>query len=111
MEGHSQATEENGSRIARERLMTDLGAIAADVEALLEGTADYTSEQAKETRARLSAALEKAKATCQEFQAQGVESAKAAVKKADQTIRAHPYEAIGIAFGVGVLLGALLRRR
>jgi ElaB/YqjD/DUF883 family membrane-anchored ribosome-binding protein len=69
------------------------------------------SDKAKETRARLAAALEKARATYQEFQAQDVESAKAAVSKADQTIRAHPYEAIGIAFGIGILLGALLRRK
>jgi ElaB/YqjD/DUF883 family membrane-anchored ribosome-binding protein len=30
---------------------------------------------------------------------------------ADETIRAHPYESLAVALGVGVLLGALLRRR
>jgi ElaB/YqjD/DUF883 family membrane-anchored ribosome-binding protein len=103
--------EEDRSRIARERLMADLGAIAADVEALLRVTVDDTSDKAKETRARLTAALEKARATCQELQSQGVASARAAVNKADQAIRAHPYEAIGIALGAGILLGALLRRK
>jgi len=29
---------------------------------------------------------------------------------ADSAIRAHPYESLAIALGVGVLLGALLRR-
>ena len=33
-----------------------------------------------------------------------IEAAKAAAKKADTTIRAHPYESIGIAFGVGTNL-------
>ena len=103
--------EEDRSRIARELLMADLGAIAADVEALLRVTADDTSDKAKETRARLTAALEKARTTCQELQSQGVASARAAVNKADQAIRAHPYEAIGIALGAGILLGALLRRK
>ena len=111
MESHLPPLEENHSRIARERLLADLGAIAADAEALLQATVGDASDQAKETRARLTAALEKAKATYQEFQAQGVESAKAAVNQADQTIRAHPYEALGIAFGRGILLGALLRRK
>ena len=111
MESTLPPLEEDRSRIARERLMADLGAIAADVEALLRATADDTSDQAKETRARLTAALEKAKATCQELQSQGVESVKAAVNKADQDIRAHPYEAIGVALGAGILLGALLRRK
>jgi len=47
----------------------------------------------------------------QEFKAEQIDSAKAAISKADQTIRAHPYEAIGIAFGIGILLGAFLRRK
>lgn len=32
-------------------------------------------------------------------------------RQADDTIRSHPYESIAIAVGVGVLLGALLRRK
>ncbi len=34
----------------------------------------------------------------------------AGAKQADTTIRAHPYESLAIALGVGVLLGAVLRR-
>ncbi|HVW20030.1 MAG TPA: hypothetical protein VHC86_02350 [Opitutaceae bacterium] len=30
---------------------------------------------------------------------------------ADETIRSHPYESLAVALGVGVVLGALLRRR
>ena len=103
--------EENRSQISRERVMADLAALAADAEALLRATADDVSDKAKETRARLAAALEKTKATCQEYQAQAVESAQAALNKADQTIRTHPYQSIGIAFGIGVLLGVILRRK
>lgn len=91
--------------------MEDLKALASDAEALLRATADDASDKAKEARARMTAALEKAKATCEDLQAQSVETAKAAVKNTDDTIRAHPYESIGIAFGVGLLLGALLRRK
>jgi ElaB/YqjD/DUF883 family membrane-anchored ribosome-binding protein len=68
-------------------------------------------DRSRIARARLAAALEKAKATCQELQSQGIESAKAALNRADQTTRAHSYEAIGIALGAGILLGALLRRK
>jgi len=34
----------------------------------------------------------------------------AGAKQADTTIRAHPYESIAIALGIGVLLGVFLRR-
>jgi len=111
MKPPAPSAEENRGQISRERVMADLAALAADAEALLRATAEDVSDKAKETRARVAAALEKAKATYQEYQAQGIESAQAAISKADQTIRTHPYQSIGIAFGVGILLGALLRRK
>lgn len=101
----------NSTQAARDRVLDDLKTLAADAEALLFATADDASAKAKEARARLTAGLEKAKSTYEEFQAQGIESAKVALKKADDTIRSHPYESVGIAFGVGVLLGVLLRRK
>jgi len=111
METHFPRTNEAHSRLARERVMADLRALAEDAEFLLQATADDASDKAKEARSRVTAALEKAKSTCLEWQDQSIESAKAAVKTADDTIRTHPYESIGIAFGVGVLLGVLLRRK
>jgi ElaB/YqjD/DUF883 family membrane-anchored ribosome-binding protein len=57
------------------------------------------------------AALERAKTTYADFQERGLESARAAASKADDTIRMHPYESIGVAFGLGILIGVLLRRR
>ena len=110
METHFPDMDDAHSRLARERVMADLRALAADAEALLRATADDAGEKAKEARERLTAALAKARATCEEWQAQGLESARAAAKKADDTIRAHPYESIAIGFGVGLLLGALLKR-
>lgn len=78
---------------------------------LLRATSDDVGDKVKEARARISDALARAKTTCADLQNQGVESVKAAAKKTDDTIRAHPYESIAVAFGVGVLLGVLFRRK
>jgi ElaB/YqjD/DUF883 family membrane-anchored ribosome-binding protein len=59
-----------------------------------------------ELRARLEAATEKAKEVCKKLQEQTV----AAAKATDQAVREHPYQAIGIAFGVGLLVGVLAMR-
>ena len=59
-----------------------------------------------ELRAKLEAATEKAKEVCNRLQEETV----AAAKATDKTIREHPYQAIGIAFGVGVLVGGLAGR-
>ncbi len=59
-----------------------------------------------ELRAKLDAATEKAKALYQALQDKTV----AAAKATDEAVREHPYQAIGIAFGLGVLIGVLATR-
>ena len=92
---------------ANERLASDLKAVVRDAEELMKATAGQAGEKISEVRKRLATALESAKATCHRLEEKTI----AAAKATDQTIRDHPYESIGIAFGVGVLLGALINRR
>jgi ElaB/YqjD/DUF883 family membrane-anchored ribosome-binding protein len=58
-------------------------------------------------RANLENVIEKAKEACERLQNQTA----AAAKATDKTIREHPYEALGVAFGLGVLIGVLVTRR
>ena len=71
----------------------------------MEATEHGNSEKG-ELRARLEAATEKAKEVCNRLQEETV----AAMKATDKAVREHPYQAIGIAFGVGVLIGVLVAR-
>ncbi len=111
METHFENIELAHSSLARERVVADLRALVRDSESLLKATAGDVTEKAKEARARLTTALERAKSTCDELQRQAVAAARAAAKKADSAIREHPYESIGLAFGIGLLIGLLARRR
>lgn len=90
-----------------EKLMADLKTVTHDAEAILKATAGQTGEKMGELRARLSSALESAKATCARVQEKTV----AGARVADKTIREHPYESIGTAFGIGLLIGVLVGRR
>jgi len=65
--------------------------------------------EAGKTMARLEGMIEKAKKVCDRLQEQTVVAAKAS----DKAIREKPYHAIGVALGVGLLVGVLvmLRRR
>ena len=92
---------------ANEQLTTDLKVVVRDAEDLLKATAGEAGEKVKEVRGRLARALESAKATCARLQDRTVQAAKAT----DHIIREHPYESIGIAFGVGLLIGVLAGRR
>lgn len=88
-------------------LVQDLKAVMRDAEALLHATANDASEKAREARVRLTEALSRAKANCLELE----QKAAVAAKAADKVIRNHPYQSIGIAFGVGLLLGVLASRK
>ena len=93
-------------RQANQRLVTDLRLIVRDAEELLEVTAGQAGQKVKEVRNRLTAALDSARTTCEQLQEKTVEATKAT----DQMVREHPYESIGISFGVGLLIGVLVGR-
>ena len=95
MNKHTQATS------------NDLGSLAEDARALMAATADVAGEKVGEARKRLAAALARGKEICGRVQEQAVEG----VQAADAVVHEHPYQAIGIAFGVGALIGYLAARR
>lgn len=111
METYFPDTEMPHTRIAGQRVVADVKALITDSEALLRATASDVSEKGRAARARLAAAVERAKITCAEIQERGLETAREAVKRTDETIRARPYESMAVAFGVGIVIGILLRRR
>jgi ElaB/YqjD/DUF883 family membrane-anchored ribosome-binding protein len=95
MNKHTQATS------------NDMGTLAEDARALMAATADVAGEKVGEARKRLTAALESAKEIAGRVREKAVEGAKAT----DEAVREHPYQAIGIALGVGAFIGFLAARR
>ena len=85
----------------------DMGTLAEDARALMAATADVAGEKVSEARKRLAAALERANEIYVRFKEKAVEGAKAT----DQAVHGHPYQAIGIAFGLGAIVGYLAARR
>ena len=85
----------------------DAGQLVEDAQALLAATAHIAEEKVVAARKRLEAAIEQGRDMLDDLKDRAVASAKAA----DETIREHPYESIGVALGVGLLLGYLIGRR
>jgi ElaB/YqjD/DUF883 family membrane-anchored ribosome-binding protein len=88
-------------------IVDDMGTLAEDARALMAATADVAGEKVADARKRLAAALDNAKDIAGRVRDKAVEGAQAA----DEAVREHPYQAIGIAFGVGALIGYLAMRR
>lgn len=99
------------SAAQKDQLMSDLKRVLADAEALLAATAGDASEEMLRLRDRVSATLSQAKTGLINAQAAMVDKAKVAAKATDEYVHDHPWKSIGLAAGVGLLVGALIGRR
>ncbi len=90
-----------------DQLIRDLKLIVRDGQDLLKATAGDASDKAREMRAKVSSAIDSAKETCERLEEKAIAGAKAT----DKVIREHPYQSIGVAFGVGLLIGVLVTRK
>jgi ElaB/YqjD/DUF883 family membrane-anchored ribosome-binding protein len=85
----------------------DVGTLLEDAKDLIAATVHVAGDKVREARERLATALESVKKIGDRVRLQTGEAAEAT----DEAVREHPYMAIGIAFGVGALLGILVGRR
>jgi len=88
-------------------LVSDLKTVTKDAEELLKTVSGEKGNGSQEIRMRLSSAIESAKATYRRMEEKAVAGAKAT----DKVIRDHPYESLGVAFGLGLLVGVLVTRK
>jgi ElaB/YqjD/DUF883 family membrane-anchored ribosome-binding protein len=95
------------NKSSAEHLLDDLTAVIRDAEGLLKATASQTGEKVAEVRARAEETVRQAKARLAGFEDQAREAA----GEADKFVRGNPWQAVGIAAAVGLVLGVLISRR
>jgi ElaB/YqjD/DUF883 family membrane-anchored ribosome-binding protein len=89
-----------------QKLRDDMIVLAEEARHLLNATSDVAGAGVVEARKRLHAALDQGSEAYGRVREKAMESARAA----DQTVREHPYQSIGIALGIGALVGFLISR-
>jgi ElaB/YqjD/DUF883 family membrane-anchored ribosome-binding protein len=95
----------------RTKLVDEFSAVLNEAEDMLSRAANETGERAKDLRSQVEAKLLKAKLRLQEIEGQAVDRAKEAARATDDFVHEHPWQSIGIAAAIGVLVGLLLNRR
>jgi len=103
--------EINMEHITSEKLMQDMRVVVADAEDLLKATAGQTGERIEKIRAKAEESLRTARNRMQIAGKAVQESATEAVQTVDDQVRKNPWTAVGIAAGVGLVLGIVLGRR
>ena len=81
-------------------MLDDLRALIADAEELLRATAEQNGPRVQEARERAEESLRNAR-----------ERLEGAGRELDARVREHPWAAVGVAAGVGLVIGILLRRK
>jgi ElaB/YqjD/DUF883 family membrane-anchored ribosome-binding protein len=82
-----------------------------DVEELLRRVSNVGDQEISRLRYRVESSIDHARAATREGARMAVESTRKAARVTDEYVHDNPWKAIGITAVVGVLLGALLRRK
>ena len=98
-------------QLSASQLIDDLTAVIKDAESLLRVTAAQTGDKVEEIRARAEETVRNAKARLGEVEEQALERAREFAGEADEYVRGNPWQAVGIAAGIGLVIGMLMSRR
>lgn len=96
---------------SQHRLVSAIRSEISDAEELLSATADQVGEKISRLRTRIEGRLREARVRLADAETLLVEKTKAAARAADDYVHESPWTAIGLAAGVGVLVGLALGRR
>lgn len=89
----------------------DMKTLVKDAQDLFREASLVTGEKAEELRAKGLALLDTAMEKAQEIQTVAVEKGKVAAQSTDEFVHEHPWKAVGIAAGIGLLVGLLISRK
>ncbi len=97
--------------VATEKLAQDLKIVIADAEDLLRATASQAGEKVAAAREKIQGSLHHAKKKLAEVEDVLIDTGKQAARATDEYVHDHPWRAVGIAAGIGFVIGMLIGRR
>lgn len=99
------------STVTKEKLVADLKLVIADADELLRATANQAGEKVGELRVRMQENLTSARHKLADAEAALKEKSREVARATDDYVHDHPWKSIGVAAGVGLLVGLLIGRR
>jgi ElaB/YqjD/DUF883 family membrane-anchored ribosome-binding protein len=92
-------------------LLKDFNAVVNEGEQLLKSVVDEGGDKANALRAKMESNLKAAKERLRDIEETAIETTKTAVRATDTYVHENPWRAIGVAVGIGAVIGLLLNRR
>ena len=101
----------NDANVSKDKIVEDFRAVVADAEELLRATANQAGEKVAAARERIQDSLHKAKVKLAEAEDVIVQRSKQAARATDDFVHENPWQAVGAAAGIGLVIGLLIGRR
>ena len=98
-------------QVTTDKLIADLQLVVTDAEELLKATAGQAGDKVAAVRARAEESIRNAKTRLAAAGDMIGERSREAARHTDQYVHENPWNAIGVAAGVGLLLGFLIGRK
>ncbi|MGH8807187.1 MAG: DUF883 family protein [Noviherbaspirillum sp.] len=89
----------------------DMKTLVKDAQELFREAGNVTGDKAEELRAKGLVLLDRAMEKAQEVQAVAIEKGKVAAQGTDEFVHEHPWKAVAISAGIGMLVGLLISRK
>ena len=102
---------QTSAKTQQSELQAEFQALIIDAEKLLQHAASLAGEQADELREQIQRNLQRARDTLGASDAVVREQSSAARQAGEAYVQSNPWQAVGIAAGIGLFLGLLLGRR
>lgn len=99
------------TEVNTDKLIEDLKVVIRDAEALIKATSSQTGEKIQEVRAKAEESLRQAKVRLTEAETEALRRAREVADATEEYVRENPWQSIGVAAGIGLLLGVLISRR
>ncbi len=99
------------TQVSKEKLVADLKVLIVDTEELLKATAGQAGEKIAIARERIQSSLAVYKDKLYDAEQALLERTKEAARATDEYVHEHPWQAVGVAAGIGFLVGMLIARR
>jgi ElaB/YqjD/DUF883 family membrane-anchored ribosome-binding protein len=95
----------------KDKLIKDFHSVIADTEELMKSVTNESGGTAQDLRTKIEQNLKQAKEYLEDFEDSIIDKSKTAARATDEYVHENAWQTIGLAVGIGILIGYLLSDR
>jgi len=99
------------AKTATEKLLDDFHSVISETEELMKSVSNESGGKAQALRTKIEDNLKQARGYLHDFESTVVDKSRVAARKTDAYVHENAWSTVGIAVGIGILIGLLMRER